>query len=56
MDEDRLLVLEQMLKETSEGAVESEKKYDEVKFSVIFIYETNDGHFFPSNSKLMQSC
>jgi hypothetical protein len=30
MDEDRLLVLEQMLKETSEAAVESEKKYDEV--------------------------
>ena len=30
MDEDRLLVLEQMLKETSEAAVESEKKYDDV--------------------------
>jgi len=30
MDEERLYVLEQNLKDTTEAAVESEKRYDEV--------------------------
>ena len=36
MDDDRMNVLERMVKETSQAAAEAERKYEEVRIEIIF--------------------